>query len=214
MKKILPLLLLSALSAEESASYDVKSVSEAFGRLIYQNFSCLDVPFDVEQIAQGIKNAAAGVEEVITEEECVSAIHVEQQNNFKARRDTNLQEANAFLDANAKKEGVVCLADGKVQYQQLAQGSGNVVKAHSSPLLRYTFRCKGLNGSEVCQSNIEEPLDLDCAMEGLTVGITGMKEGEKRILHIHPDLGYGEKGLDVFLPNILLTYEVEVLKAN
>jgi len=39
-----------------------------------------------------------------------------------------------------------------------------------------------------------------------------MKEGEKRTIFVHPSLGYGDKG--ALLPNSLLTYEVELIKAD
>ena len=39
-----------------------------------------------------------------------------------------------------------------------------------------------------------------------------MKEGEKRRLFLHPDLGYGTTGH--LPPNSLLIFDVEVVKAN
>jgi peptidylprolyl isomerase len=39
-----------------------------------------------------------------------------------------------------------------------------------------------------------------------------MKEGEKRKVFIHPEYAYGTNGM--FPPNSLLTFEIEVLKAN
>ena len=39
-----------------------------------------------------------------------------------------------------------------------------------------------------------------------------MKEGEKRVIYIHPDLAYGTYGS--LPPNSLLIFEIEVVKAN
>ena len=39
-----------------------------------------------------------------------------------------------------------------------------------------------------------------------------MKEGEKRKLFVHPDLGYGTQGQ--LPPNALLIFEVEIVKAD
>jgi peptidylprolyl isomerase len=39
-----------------------------------------------------------------------------------------------------------------------------------------------------------------------------MREGEKRTVFIHPELAYGTNGY--LPPNSLLTFEVEIVKAN
>jgi len=202
----------SCLFAEEPAEPNMAHVSEAFGHLIYRNFSLLNVPFDLGKIIEGIEAAAAGKEGLISEKECIDAIHAEQEKKFKLLSKANLKQAEEFLAANAKQEGVVCLEGGKVQYKVVSPGKGAVVKKHFSPLIRCTVKL--LDGDEILPPNLEEPIGLDETIDGLKAGLLGMKEGEKRILYIHPDLAYGEKVLPVLYPNVLLTFEVEVLKAN
>lgn len=55
-------------------------------------------------------------------------------------------------------------------------------------------------------------ISLDETIPGFNKGLIGMKEGEKRTLFIHPDYGYGTSGY--LPPNSLLTFEVELIKAN
>ena len=55
-------------------------------------------------------------------------------------------------------------------------------------------------------------VSLDETIPGFSKGIIGMKEGEKRTLYIHPDLAYGVNGN--LPPNSLLTFEIEIVKAN
>lgn len=55
-------------------------------------------------------------------------------------------------------------------------------------------------------------ISLDETIPGFSKGIVGMKEGEKRTLYIHPDLAYGVNGS--LPPNSLLTFEIEIVKAN
>jgi peptidylprolyl isomerase len=97
-----------------------------------------------------------------------------------------------------------------VQYKVEKAGEGVTVQEHDSPLLRYTG--KFLDGTVFGSSKEDELISLDETLPGFTKGIIGMKEGEKRTLFIHPDLGYGTSGY--LPPNSLLTFEVEVLKAN
>ena len=55
-------------------------------------------------------------------------------------------------------------------------------------------------------------LSLDEIIPGLKAGLVGMKEGEKRIVYVHPEMGYGTNGY--LPPNSLLTFEIEIVKAN
>jgi len=55
-------------------------------------------------------------------------------------------------------------------------------------------------------------MSLDEIIPGLKSGLIGMKEGEKRTIYIHPDLAYGSAGY--LPPNSLLTFEIELVKAN
>lgn len=209
-KNVVILLLLgSALLAEQAP--DMAQISEAFGHLIYRNFTLLDVPFDIAKIAQGIQDAAAGKKAEITEAACIEAIHAEQEKKLKFASQNNLKKAEAFLANNAENADIVSIAGGKVQYKILTQGNGATVKEHSSPLLRFSITS---DGSEILPPNREETVSLDEAIDGLKAGLIGMKEGEKRLLYIHPNLAFGEKGLSTFYPNALITFEVEVLKAQ
>ena len=94
----------------------------------------------------------------------------------------------------------------------ISSGSGPSVKPHSSPLICCSV--KDSNDFDVFSPNLTEPISLDEALPGLEAGLLGMKEGEKRILYIHPDLAYQEKGLSTSRPNMLITFEIEVLKTD
>ena len=61
-------------------------------------------------------------------------------------------------------------------------------------------------------SKEEEKICLEEVIPGLRSGLVGMKEGEKRIVYIHPDFAYGTSGC--LPPNALLTFEVELVQAN
>jgi FKBP-type peptidyl-prolyl cis-trans isomerase len=204
--------IFSCLCAEEQKEPDMAHVSETFGHIIYDNYEKLNVKLDLEKIIQGIENAAAGKQSPVTTQDCINAIRSRWGENFKILCEENLKKAEIFLASNAKKEGIVSLEDGKVQYQLISPGNGAEVKPHSSPLISCAI--KQLDGPDLGSLESPEPVSLDETIRGLEIGLLGMKEGEKRIFYIHPDLAYGEKGLDMNRPNELLIFEIEVLNTT
>src|SRR5262249_32953701 len=93
------------------------------------------------------------------------------------------------------------------------EGTGPAVESHSSPKIHYTGKYQDgtvFGTSEEMGGPITIPLDQ--TIPGFSKGITGMKEGEKRRLFVHPDLGYGTTGQ--LPPNELLIFDIEVVKAN
>lgn len=195
---------------EEKASVDIVKISEAFGHLIGKNMETLGVNFDVEHVAKGIKDSAAGKASPMTEEECVQALTTVQEALFKKQAQENLETAVTFMNKNAKDKDVVVLHEGKLQYKIEKKGVGEALQEHAAPIIRYVG--KYLDGSVFGASKEEESLSLDETIAGIKEGLIGMKEGEKRVLFIHPDLAYGTSGL--LPPNSLLTFEVELVKAD
>ncbi len=117
------------------------------------------------------------------------------------------------MEKNKKKNEVIEVVPDKLQYTILKQGDGVVVEAHSSPKIHYTGKYQDgtvFGTSEEMGGPITIPLDQ--TIPGFSKGIVGMKEGEKRRLFVHPDLGYGTTGQ--LPPNELLIFDIEVTKAN
>lgn len=195
---------------EEEKALDIPKVSEAFGHLIGKNLDSLGFKFDMDKIIKGIQDSIVGKESPMSESECIQAISQDQEKKFKKLAEVNLQEAEKFLDANSSKKGMVSLEEQKLQYKIEKEGSGEVVQAHFSPLIKYTG--KFIDGKVFGASKEDEMISLDETIPGFSKGIIGMKEGERRTLYIHPDLAYGVNGS--LPPNSLLTFEIEVVKAN
>jgi len=192
------------------AAQDVSKISEAFGHLIGKNLDNIGFKFDIAQVIKGLKDASSGKDSPMTEMECVQAISAIQEAAFKQQAVENMKKADEFLVKNASAPGIVTVAPGKVQYKIEKPGAGLTVEEHFTPLIRYTGRF--LDGSIFGTSQEDEPISLDETIPGFTKGLIGMKEGEKRTLYIHPDMGYGASGS--LPPNSLLCFEVEVVKAN
>ncbi len=197
-------------TAPTEAQVEITKISEAFGHVISKNLENIGVKFDMAQVVKGLQDAIAGKEAPMTEMECIQAIASAQAKVFKDQCAENLKRADAFLASNSKEKGVVALEDGKVQYLVTAQGTGAVIEDHFSPLVKY--KGKHLDGSVFGESKEEEMISLDEIIPGLKSALLGMKEGEKRTVYIHPDLAYGTTGY--LPPNSLLTFELEIVKAN
>jgi peptidylprolyl isomerase len=204
---------LSALHAEEAAdaqNTDIAKISEAFGHLIGKNLDNIGVEFDIAQVIKGLQDASSGKNSPMTEAECIQAISAVQEKLFKDQALSNLAQADQFLAENTKSDQIISLENGKVQYKIEQAGTGAVIEDHFAPLIRYTGTY--LNGSVFGESKEEEKISLDEIIPGLKAGLLGMKEGEKRTVYIHPDFAYGTSGY--LPPNSLLTFEIEVVKAN
>lgn len=210
MKKfLLSLLCISALTAEE-AKPNIANISEAFGHLLGKNLDSMGMKFDIAKVIKGLQDASDGKNAPMTEMECVQAITAVQESVFKENADENLKEAEQFLEKNKIAEGVKTLEEGKLQYKITQEGKGAVIDQNSTPLIKYTG--KFINGTIFGSSKEEELVMVDETIPGFGKGIIGMKEGEKRSIFIHPDLGYGIEG--ELPPNSLLQYDVEVVQAN
>ncbi len=202
------LALFSSLLFAESCN---EQVSETLGYMIGKNLQRLDVQLDLDKVVEGMYNASLEKEPPMTEEACIQAIGAMQEKNSIAQGKKNLEQANIFLADQAKKEGMITLESGKVQYCVLKEGLGESVQAHSTSLIRYSI--KELEDLSFGPSK-EGWLNLSEIIPGLQLGIVGMKEGEQRMIYIHPELAYGELGGFILPSNLLIIFEVEILKAH
>lgn len=198
---------------EEQKTPELSDISEAFGHIIVKNLESFGIEFNMERLLKGIHDSIAGKECPMDERVCLNALSSEQDKKLKALASENLKSAEKFLEDNAKVSGVVSLEENKLQYKIEKAGDGEVVEAHYTPKIRYVG--KYIDGKVFGASKGEddsETISLDETISGFSRGVVGMKEGEKRTLYIHPEFGFGTNGY--LAPNALLTFEIEVVKAN
>ena len=195
---------------ETEKKIDIAKVSRAFGHLIGKNLQTLGVEFNIKDIMEGIKDGLDGKLSQMDESECMQAISAVRERAFERLASENLTQANTFLTQNVKKQGILELEKEKLQYRIEKAGDGPVVEKHHSPMIRYTG--KFLDGKVFGSSQEDELISLQETIPGFTKGIVGMKEGERRTIFIHPELGYGSSGY--LPPNSLLIFDIEVVKAN
>ena len=142
------------------------------------------------------------------------------QAKIQAMAGPNAEKAKKFLAENSKKEGVKTLKSG-LQYKVLKSGKGKTPSAQSSVSVHYTGK---LIGGKVFDSSVERgqpaTFGVGQVIKGWTEGLQLMKEGDKWMLFIPPELAYGLRGSPspnpadppTIGPNEALIFEVELLK--
>lgn len=192
---------------------EILKLSEAFGHFIGRNLNNPGIQFDLESIIRGMRNGVAGNPAPMTDQEYEKMMAKLQESAFQQLSQENIKAANAFMEKNRSAAGIVELEPGKLQFLILQEGNGPVVKSDSVPQVNYVG--KYLDGTTFGSSQeVGGPITvpLNQTIKGFSKGLVGMKEGEKRRLFVHPDLGYGVSGQ--LPPNALLIFEVELVKAD
>lgn len=202
-----------AQKKDEIQDADIKRLSEAFGNYLGKNLNAPGIKFDLDSIIKGMREGADGKSSPMSDQEYDELLNRVQEKAHRVLSEENLKAAQEFIAKNAKEKGVIEIEPGKLQYTVIKEGTGPAVQPHASPQIAYTG--KFIDGtvfgsSEEVGGPITIPLDQ--TIPGFTKGLLGMKEGEKRRIFVHPDLGYGTMGQ--LPPNSLLIFEVEIVKAN
>lgn len=191
---------------------DQQKLSRTFGHLLAQQLQqSEDVIMDISEVARGLQDALNNQEAPLTATEYEAKIMEIQKASFEKKAEVNLSLAERFLEENKKKAGVVEVQPDKLQYYVVEKGNGPVLTGNPTALLHY----KGsfLDGQVFSSSEQnKEPilLPLAQAIPGFSLGMQGMREGETRILYIHPDLAYGTSGQ--LPPNSLLIFEIKLIE--
>lgn len=203
----------AAAQKQAAKQIDLPKISEAFGHFIGRNLKTPGVNFDLESVIKGMRDGAAGKPAPMSDKEYEQMMTAIQENAFHVLSEENLKAANEYLRKNKSEPGIVEIEGGKLQYKIEKPGSGETVAAHSSPQISYTGQfIDGTVFNSSAEAGGSVTIPLDQTIKGFNAGIAGMKEGEKRRLFIHPDLGYGTTGH--FPPNSLLIFDIEVVKAH
>ncbi len=192
---------------------DMKKISETMGHYVVDNLKTQNLSLDMESFIKGIQQAKEGQEPPLSKQEFLDLLAEYQKKAFDIKSTENLKLAEDFLEDNQDAQDIVVIEKGKLQYKILEQGNGKTVEDNSTPLIHYEGKFMDgqvFDSTEKRGKPIE--LSLKSTIPGFRKGMAGMKEGEKRRLFIHPDLGYGDRGR--LPPNSLLIFDIKVVEVN
>ena len=203
--------------AGEPAPKTVKDqASYSIGYDIGRSFKDRELDVELAMIVRGMKDAMAGTDPALTDEQMVQAMEEFQkafQQQMAQRAKKSAEDGVAFLAANGKKEGVVTTASG-LQYKVLKQGTGPSPKA--TDVVKTHYHGTFING-KVFDSSVKrgEPATFGVSevIPGWTEALQLMKVGDKWQLFVPSKLAYGPEGSQgVIPPDSTLIFEVELLE--
>ncbi|MEE1004345.1 MAG: FKBP-type peptidyl-prolyl cis-trans isomerase, partial [Bacteroidaceae bacterium] len=176
-------------------------ISYALGLGIGQQIKSMNIEnFSIEDFAKSISDVMEDKETAFTSREAQVMLQEFFQKKQKEEAEKFIAEGKAYLDENAKKEGVTVTKSG-LQYEVLQEGTGKSPKATDTVRCHYEGRL--LDGT-VFDSSYKrgEPADfgLNQVIPGWTEGVQLMKEGAKYRFTIPYLLAYGEQGAGASIP--------------
>ena len=216
------MLLMSAAQAQDKPdlSNPRQRTSYALGMSVGSNLKQQNMELDAGAFAAGIVDSLENKPALTAEEMRQTLISLQQDLEAKAEVKArkygdgakNLKDGEAFLAANAAKDGVKTTASG-LQYKILKSGAGESPKASDTVKVHYHGT---LIDGTVFDSSVDrgEPVSfpLDGVIAGWTEGLQMMKVGGKWQLFVPSKLAYGEQARSAEIgPNSTLVFEVELL---
>ncbi|MBA61405.1 MAG: hypothetical protein CMJ76_03475 [Planctomycetaceae bacterium] len=199
----------------------VKDGSYAFGVNIMNNLKSQGIELDLQAFMKGISDSSSDKVEK-TDQELQAAFLAFQQvlQKMAAEKaskagENNEKEGEAFLAANAKKEGVKVTKSG-LQYKVIKAGEGASPKPTSKVTTHYEGKL--ING-KVFDSSYKRgapaTFGVNQVIAGWTEALQLMKEGDQWELYIPSNLAYGERGAGADIgPHSTLIFKIELIKVD
>ncbi len=217
----LPILFFGAqaMADDHAAKLDTEQqqLSYIFGIQVGQNMLSEGVELDMEAFSAGVADMFAGKQPQLdqaTAEKVIGAFQQEKAKLMAEEMNAKQEVSQAYLDANAKKDGVVT-TDSGLQYKVITAGDGAKPTTEDKVIAHY----KGtlLDGT-VFDSSYDRGEPATFPVTGVIQGwqetLQLMTEGSKWEIVVPANLAYGPRGAgqgSPIGPNETLIFEIELI---
>lgn len=188
--------------------------SYGLGMGIGQNLLSMGVKdMNVEDFIKGINDVLKGAKLEMSHSDAQQVVNEHFRKLAEEAYAQNKASGEAFLVANAKKEGVVTLSSG-LQYEVIKEGVGK--KPSASDRVQCHYEGTLIDGT-IFDSSVKrgEPavFGVNQVIKGWVEALQLMQEGAKWRLYIPYDMAYGEHGAGEMIPPYsALIFDVELIK--
>ena len=122
-------------------------------------------------------------------------------------------EAAAFMEKNAKAEGVQTLPSG-LQYKVVQSGPAGGVSPDRNDLVKVDYEGKLIDNTVFDSSfarGAPAVFTPEEVVKGWTEALQKMRVGDEWLLYVPPELGYGEQGNPKIPANSVLIFRLKLL---
>lgn len=188
--------------------------SYGLGMGIGQNLLSMGVKdMNVDDFIKGINDVLKGAKLGMTHSEAQQVVNEHFRKLAEEAYVQNKASGEAFLAANAKKDGVVTLPSG-LQYEVIKEGAGK--KPSATDRVQCHYEGTLIDGT-IFDSSVKrgEPavFGVNQVIKGWVEALQLMQEGAKWRLYIPYDMAYGEHGAGEMIPPYsALIFDVELIK--
>ena len=197
-------------------STDEARVSYGIGRQLGDQLRENPPPgVSLDAVVAGIRDAFGGQSSRVDADalnESFRVIRERMQAEAQAKADAVAGEGRAYLERNAKREGVTVLPSG-LHYEVLAQGAGE--KPSRESRVRTHYHGTLIDGT-VFDSSYERGQPAEFPVGGVIPGwveaLQLMGTGSKWRLHVPSELAYAGQAVGNIPPHSVLVFDVELLE--
>ncbi|UTC78599.1 FKBP-type peptidyl-prolyl cis-trans isomerase [Treponema sp. OMZ 799] len=206
-------------SAEaEKISVTENEVGYAFGVIIAQTVKQDGIKLNPQHILKGYNEAMAKDFNEKDIQDAQMIINQAFQIAQLEKAAKALEEANAFLEKNKAKEGVIVTESG-LQYEVLSKGKEDFYPSENDEV-EVNYIGKLVDGKvfdDSYKSGSSVKIQLSRVIPGWREGLKLMSQDAKFRLYVPPALAYGEQGIaqgnTVIIPgNAVLIFDIELVK--